>query len=136
MKSKIEFDIHQLTSLVNFLDVKVIFSNETIKTNVYSIPTDADIYLNSKSFIQSMYLKTYSKHVLKNILKNIPKFIRLRRICSDTIDYINHSKEFINYFINAGYDTNKLHRIAQEVIISEEQVFCQIFYVYLVVRRK
>ena len=106
MKSKIEFDIHQSTSSVNFLDVKVIFSNGTIKTDVYSKPTDAHIYLNSTSF--------HPKHVLKNIPKG--QFIRLRRICSDTTDYIKHSNEFIHYFTYAGYDTNKLHKISQEVI--------------------
>ena len=105
MKSVIKFDIHQ-SSKVHFLDVTISLFNGTLKTDLYSKPTDSHLYLNTTS--------SHPHHVIKNIPKG--QFIRLRRICSDTADYIKHCSNYINYFQNTGYSKNQLVEISKDVL--------------------
>ena len=44
------------------------------------------------------------------------KFLRLRKICSDTFDYIKKSNEYLNSFIKQGYDGSKLKMLAKEML--------------------
>ncbi len=73
MKSDIGFTVNKSRNKVEFLDVRVTFENGILKTNLYSKPTDAFLYLNTTS--------SHPKHVIKNIPKG--QFIRIRRICSE-----------------------------------------------------
>ena len=75
MKSKIKFETNMSTDSVNFLDVKVTITGNTLKTSLYNKPTDAHLYLNAKS--------CHPQYVIKNIPKG--QFIRVRRICSEKI---------------------------------------------------
>jgi len=106
MKSLIKFEIHHSSESVNFLDVTVNLKNGTFHTDLYCKPTDAHLYLNATS--------SHPQHVIKNIPKG--QFIRLRRICSDTTNYIKHSTQYIEYFTNAGYNSKKLKSIAEDVL--------------------
>eukprot|EP00111_Clytia_hemisphaerica_P014752 TCONS_00043472-protein len=85
MKSTIQYETHQSTDSVNFLDVEVRFRDSTIQTSVYSKATDAHLYLNAKS--------CHPNHVIRNIPKG--QFIRIRRICTNVADYINHGKQLL-----------------------------------------
>ena len=52
------------------------------------------------------------------MIKNIPKsqFLRLRKICSDTSDYMKKSYEYLNFFIKQGYDSSKLKMLAKDML--------------------
>ena len=51
------------------------------------------------------------------MIDNIPKsqFLRLRRICSDTSDFMDQCNRYMEYFVNRGYDKKKLIRSAKEI---------------------
>ena len=105
MKSKIKFDINQSTKSVQFLDVEVSLQHGKIVTTVYSKPTDSHVYLDVTS--------CHPLHVIKNIPKG--QFQRLRRICSNSIDFIEKCNRYIQFFINRGYDKSQLIQTAKEV---------------------
>ena len=105
MKSNIKFESNISKESVNFLDVTVKISGNTIKTSLYSKPTDAYLYLNSKS--------SHPHHVVKNIPKG--QFIRVRRICSDVGDYDLRAKMMKENFISRGYEEKHHCRTIEEV---------------------
>ena len=78
MKSVIKFKISQSTKTINFLDIYITLNQQALSTTVFSKPTGAHIYLNPKS--------CRPEHMIRNIPKS--QFLRLRKICSDTSDYI------------------------------------------------
>ena len=90
---------------MNFLDVTIKLDSGKLSTSIYSKPTDAHIYLNPTS--------SHPLHVIKNIPKG--QFTRLRRICSDTFDFIEQSKIYLQYFINQGYNKESLINQMYEV---------------------
>ena len=71
MKSKIKFEVNTSTTMVTFLDVSVTLKDGTLKTKLYTKPTDAFLYLHKSS--------NHPNHVINNIPKG--QFIRIRRIC-------------------------------------------------------
>ena len=105
MKSNIKFTVSQSTDEVNFLDVRVLLKAGIIVTSVYSKPTDSHLYLNSHS--------NHPKHIIRNIPKS--QFLRLRRICSDTADYMQQSGKYMQYFLQRGYEERKLKEIIREI---------------------
>ena len=90
---------------MNFLDVNIRISDNSIKTSLYSKPTDAHLYLDSKS--------NHPHHVIKNIPKG--QFIRVRRICTDLGDYDLHAGMMKKHFTSRGYDEKQLDRRIKEV---------------------
>ena len=106
MKSVIKFEISQTIKIINFLDVCITLNQQTLSTTVFSKPTDVHIYLNPKS--------CHPEHMIRNIPKS--QFLRLRKICSDTSDYIKKSNEYLNFFIKQGYDGSKLKMLAKEMV--------------------
>ena len=76
-----------------------------LTTTVYSKPTDSHLYLNTKS--------NHPSHVVKNIPKS--QFMRLRRICSESGDFLIQSEKYMKYFINRGYEEGKLKSTIREV---------------------
>ena len=105
MRSKIKFTVHQSSAEVNFLDVTVRMNEGKLSTTVYSKPTDSHLYLNTNS--------NHPSHVVKNIPKS--QFMRLRRICSDSGDFLIQSDRYMKYFINRGYEESKLKATIREV---------------------
>ena len=105
MKSNIKFTVSQSTEEVNFLDVRIISKNGNITTSVYSKPTDSHLYLNSKS--------NHPRHIIRNIPKS--QFLRLRRICSDTADFMQQCGKYMKYFTQRGYNEEKLKNTIREV---------------------
>ena len=105
MNSKLKYEVHHSNDQVNFLDVTVKVDNGFLSTTVYSKPTDSHVYLNVNS--------CHPEHVIKNIPKG--QFTRLRRICSDTVDFMQHSNIYTQYFINQGYNKQHLNQLAKEI---------------------
>ena len=105
MKSVIKFEISQSTKTINFLDVCIKLNQQTLCTTVFSKPSGAHSYLNPKSW--------HPEHMIKNIPKS--QFLRLRKICSDTSDYMK-SYEYLNFFIKQGYDSSKLKMLAKDML--------------------
>ena len=105
MKSDIQFTFDQSTEQVNFLDVCVKLNQGDIMTTVYSKPTDSHLYLNSNS--------NHPRHVIRNIPKS--QFLRLKRICSNPIDFVRKSSTYAQYFISRGYDKADIEGAIREV---------------------
>jgi len=101
-----KFEVNQSTEKVNFLDITIILKDGVLATTVYSKPTDSHLYLNVNS--------CHPEHVIKNIPKG--QLLRLRRICSNTTDFIHQCNTYINYFINRGYNKSRLESLAKEII--------------------
>ena len=111
MKSKMKFEVNQSESEVNFLDVCVQMKDGKISTSLYTKPTDSHLYLHSSS--------SHPSHVIKNIPKG--QFLRLRRICSNTHDFITHANNFINYFSCRGYDKKAVEHAAREAMKADRE---------------
>ena len=105
MRSNIKFTTNQSTQEVNFLDVTVKLNDGIISTTIYSKPTDSHLYLNSGS--------NHPSHVIRNIPKS--QFMRLRRICSDTVDFSNQCARYENFFVQRGYDAQKIRNTIREI---------------------
>ena len=62
----------------------------------------------------------------KNIIKNNPygSFLRIRRICSYTHNYIYFAKKLINQLISRGYNRKKLEKISDSVLKIEPSGAC------------
>ena len=105
LRSSIRFTVDQSTSEVNFLDVTVRLNDGKINTTVYSKPTDSHLYLNSSS--------NHPRHVVRNIPKS--QFMRLRRICSDAIDFSNQCSRYAKFFLQRRYDPEKTQTTIRKV---------------------
>ena len=105
MKSNIKFETSTSKEAVNFLDVKVKITGNKIITSLYTKPTDAHLYLNSRS--------CHPQHIIKNIPKG--QLIRVRRICSEDADYDFHAKKMKQYFVSRGYNEKYLQLINEDV---------------------
>ena len=92
---------------VSFLDLVIYFNNITkyLNFSLYTKPTNT-----------FGYLLTTSNHP-SFIFDNIPKslFIRVRRICSDLIDYYISSSKLIYQLVSRGYDIFVLYKIRNTV---------------------
>ena len=85
---------------VNFLDL-IISYNPILKNlhfNLYIKPTNNGCYLLPSS--------EHPDHIFSNIPKNL--LMRIRRICSDYIDFIHHTKILFKQLVLRGYPKNKL----------------------------
>ena len=105
MGSTIKFTVNQSREEVQFLDVRVMLKDGKVVTSVYSKPTDSHLYLSQQS--------NHPRHIINNI--PISHFLRLRRICSDTSDFMDQCNRYMEYFENRGYDKKKLIRSAKEI---------------------
>lgn len=105
MKSDIRFEVNKSTSKVEFLDVKVILENGSLKTDLYTKPADAFLYLNKES--------DHPTHITKNIPKG--QFIRIRRICSEKEDFFSNCEMLSSFFIKRGYKQQMLQKTIRDV---------------------
>ena len=106
MRSVIKFEVNQSTVETNFLDVTIALKNNKLQTTLYSKPTDAHIYLNKSS--------NHPKHVTRNLPKG--QFIRIRRICSETTEYIRNVNILSKYLLKRGYSEKLLQRTMKDVL--------------------
>ena len=95
----IKFTAEISKDCVNFLDTKIhLDSNGNLWTDLYCKPTDSHSYLNYKS--------AHPYHCKKSLPYS--QFLRLRRICSNTSDFIRHCGMLIYHFQCRGYPDNIL----------------------------
>ena len=100
---------------VAFLVLNISFDYLTNKfiTDLYIKPTNTFSYLLSTS--------NHPEHIFRNIPKSL--FIRIRRICSNYLDYLFHSKKLIIQLFKRGYDLEKISVTARSVgLISREKL--------------
>ena len=86
--TSIKFTHECSTSPVNFLDIIVKLINNHIQTSLYTKPTDSHSYLRFDS--------DHAEHVCKSIPYS--QFLRLRRNCSEFVDFLFHSS-LLSYFL-------------------------------------
>ena len=90
----IKFTSESSTDRVNFLDTVVTLRNDnTLSTSLYVKPTDSAAYLHFKS--------AHPRHCIKGI--PFGQFLRIRRICSDEMDFFEHCVTKGRHFIRRGY---------------------------------
>ena len=98
----IKFETDLSDQEVHFLDVTVSLNQETnsITTSLYTKPTDAHNYLS--------FLSCHPR----NCKSGIPysQFLRIRRICSDTDDFVHHAREMSKHFLRAKYPPEILQK--------------------------
>ena len=81
---------------VNFLDLKISReAHDRLKFDLYVKPTNAGQFLQKSS--------GHPSHMFKNIPKS--SFIRIKRNCSSSIDYLFHSRDLYFLFCNRGYNS-------------------------------
>jgi hypothetical protein len=73
LNEKMSFTLDQMGTEVNFLDIKVLRSDDQVKTDIYSKPTDSKQYLD--------YRSNHPRHIKNNI-----PFSLARRICTIVVD--------------------------------------------------
>ena len=106
MSSNIKFSNSYSLSTVSFLDVKVAIEKDgSPTTSLFSKPSATLQYLSAES--------NHPPHTMKALPKS--QFIRIRSICSSTIDYWKHANEFITFFTKRGYKPANLNKLATEV---------------------
>ena len=88
---------------VSFLDTKVKIVNNRLETDLYSKPTDSHSYL--------MYDSAHPQRCKDSIPYG--QFLRLRRICSQEIDFQKHVIELTAHFISRGYPLGLLDEAAE-----------------------
>ena len=89
----IKFTAECSVTKVNFLDTWVINHDGSIVTDLYNKPTDSSNYL--------LYTSAHPMHCKRGI--PFSQYLRIRRICSETSDFIKHSIEKGRHFIRRGY---------------------------------
>ena len=88
---------------ISFLDINVSIHNNGLSTSVYYKPTDAHSYLLQSS--------SHPNHVKNSI--PFSQFLRLRRLCSDELDFSNKSEVMLQFLKNRGYPDSVV-KTAQE----------------------
>ena len=91
----IKFDVQYSKESINFLDTTVSITKEnTIKTTIYKKPTDRKAYLHAKSY--------HPRRTKEAIAYS--QSLRIRRICSDRIDYQSESEQLLKELVERGHE--------------------------------
>ena len=85
MGSTIKFTANKSREKVSFIDVGRMMKNGKISTSFYSKPRGSHLYLSQTS--------NHPKHIINNIPKS--QFLRLRRICSETSDFMEQCNKYM-----------------------------------------
>jgi len=94
---------------VNFLDTTVIKSKkDTLITDLYEKPTDTHSYLH--------YSSCHPHHTKTGLPYS--QFLRIKRICSREVDFIQHSDKLYKSFVQRGYP----RKILDTAILKVEQI--------------
>ena len=116
----ITFDFKYSKSSIEFLDTKICKSKKKneLLAKIYRKPTDRKRFLDSTSAHR------------KSLINSIPfsQALRLKRICSETLELNKHLNELKESFINRHYKenvlTDRFNRISQvtkEALLSSKQ---------------
>ena len=88
-----------------FLDIKLAITNNRIQTSIHYKETDTHNYLHYTSF--------HPRHCKQAIPYS--QFLRLRRICSNDVDFSEKAEEMLTFFKQRGYPEPQLHNDLQRV---------------------
>ena len=103
----IKFTAEHSKISINFLDVTVTLNNDgDIITSLYCKPTDSHNYL--------LYSSEHPRHLLRGIPYS--QFLRVRRICSNILDFRQNSLMLATHFIRRGYP----HKLISEALKRAE----------------
>ena len=95
----IKVDLRVSESCIEFLDVEVRLNGSGhITTTLFSKPTDARAYLH--------YSSDHPPHVKRAIPKGLG--IRMKRICSNQLDYQRHREKLTNRLTERGYPRKEI----------------------------
>ena len=93
----IKFDQEKSKTQIAFLDTVVYIDKERrIQTTLYKKPTDTSNYLHFQS--------SHPKHLKESI--TFSQAFRLKRICSEEIEYQNNCSKMMENFMKRGYNKN------------------------------
>ena len=107
----IKFEAETSTTHVHFLDVTVQIQGDRVETTLYTKPTDSHNYIN------------YESCHPRSCKQGIPygQFLRLRRICSKDLDFINQSKQLAFYFHKADYPSELLQLSFERAYLQDRK---------------
>ena len=107
----LEFTWEISDSSVAFLDILVSISDNRLTTSIHYKPTDSHSYL--------LYSSSHPQHTLNSIPYS--QFLRLRRLCSDDVDFSNQCQLMRSNFLNRGYPNEIVSRsLAKVANVSRE----------------
>ena len=106
----IKFTEERSMSSINFLDITVTLSNTgKLITSLYCKPTDSHNYL--------LYSSEHPRHILRGIPYS--QFLRVRRICSNLIDYRQNALMLASHFIRRGYPSRLVETAMQKAELQD-----------------
>lgn len=104
MKTQLKFTF-EIGSEVSFLDTKVKVDKGSIKTDLFSKPTAAHLYLRSDS--------CHPVSCKKGLIKG--EMLRVRRICSSDSDFLKQSEIMRTHFLKRGFNNDSINAATKEV---------------------
>lgn len=103
---------------INFLDLEISFNftYNSLNFSLYTKPTNTYSYLLNSS--------NHPNHIYKNII--VSTFTRIRRICSNYIEYLHHANILSIHLQNRGYKKELIKGISRS-IVHKSSVFIYLF---------
>ncbi|KAJ1165186.1 hypothetical protein NDU88_005615 [Pleurodeles waltl] len=100
---------------VSFLDLLITERNGSLVTEVYYKPTDRNTLLQFQSFHP------------RSLKENLPvgQFLRLRRNCTEIMDYKRHAQQLTNKLRARGYPDHLLRRADKRARVSPRETLLQ-----------
>ena len=98
----IKFTVETSLTHISFLDITVSINHKTheLTTSLYTKPTDSHNYL--------LYSSEHPRHLLRGIPYS--QFLRVRRICSNIINFRQHALTLASHFIRRGYPNDLVQK--------------------------
>ena len=98
---------------INFLDITIAHnSQEKLTTTLYCKPTDSHNYL--------LYSSEHPRHILRGIPYS--QFLRVRRICSNILDFRQNALMLSSHFIRRGYPSKLVHSAMRKAELQDRDI--------------
>ena len=92
-------------TVITFLDIKISIQENKLTTSVHYKPTDSHSYLS--------YSSSHPSHVKNSIPYS--QFLRLRRLCSNNLDFQSKCSEMSTFFSDRGYPDHVINQALNRV---------------------
>ena len=110
-KTNLKFTYEYSKNEINFLDLKVKFEKGSLVRSVYIKPTDRHQYLH--------YRSSHPDHIKRS--KIYSQVLRINRLCSREIDFLDHIHKVKSWFEKQGYPQNMINREIGRVKFGENK---------------
>ena len=110
MRTDLKFTFEQGKS-VAFLDTMVSLEGDKLKTDLYSKPTDAHLYLRQNS--------CHPKSCTKGLVKG--ELLRARRICTKKEDFEKSAQRMMGFFVERGFKKSEVLNTYKEVLATDRE---------------